>query len=193
MDYYASLFASKVSGGGGGGSGEWTSDGIAQGLEPNGVIILGSDVTSIANSAFQNNTKITKIVGENVTTLGLDVLRGCSALTEAYFPQMTSNVPLYTFGGCSSLTTADLGKTGQVNNNSFNGAGALRTIILRRTSVPTLQSWSVGTLGGIYSNPTQSTIYVPESLIASYQTSGNWVSAYNAGVTFAKIEGSIYE
>ena len=48
-------------------------------------------------------------------------------------------------------------------------------------------------MGGIYNNPTESTIYVPQALIASYQADSKWSLAYNAGVTFLPIEGSIYE
>ena len=48
-------------------------------------------------------------------------------------------------------------------------------------------------MGGIYNNPTESTIYVPQDLISSYQADSKWSLAYNAGATFLPIEGSEYE
>jgi hypothetical protein len=52
---------------------------------------------------------------------------------------------------------------------------------------------NANSFGGIYQNPTESTIWVPSALISVYQTATNWSTLYNMGVTFAPIEGSIYE
>lgn len=193
MDFYELILAGKLNGGGGGGGGQWTTDGLAQGLDPNGSIVISDSVTAIDSQAFRHDIYLTEVRGNGITTLGSEVFRDSTGLIKVFFPNMTANIPVYTFGSCSALTVADLGKTGQINNNSFNGAGAMRTLILRKDGVSALQSWASGTLGGIYSHPAESTIYVPENQISSYQGASNWVSAYNAGVTFAKIEGSIYE
>lgn len=94
---------------------------------------------------------------------------------------------------CPKLALVDIGSTSNVSGNCFNTDSSLRTLILRNTSVCTLSGWNVGTLGGIFSNPTVSTIYVPQALISSYQTATNWATGYASGLTFTAIEGSEYE
>lgn len=125
---------------------------------------------------------------------GSAALRYNTGLVSAEFPNHTSSTGNFCFAGCTNLALVDFGKGNFANGNVFNGDTKLRTLILRKTSaVQTLSGWSANMMGGIYNNPTLSTIYVPNALISSYQTASNWSSAYAAGVTFAKIEGSIYE
>lgn len=168
-------------------------DDIATNSEPSGAIVLSNTVTAIGTNAFRAKSAITSMQGAGVTTIASECFRDCSHLTDVRFPNCTSQAPSYAFTNCSRLATADIGKCSQINNNSFSGCTALRTLILRRTSVCPIGGWSNSYLRGIYDNPTASTIYVPNDLISSYQTASNWVKAYNAGVTFSKIEGSVYE
>ena len=126
------------------------------------------------------------------TTRAMYSFRNCKQLVELYLPNATGNIDRTAYG-CTKLQIADIGKGNIANANSFYQCSALRTLILRNTSVQTLNAWSANCMGGIYSNPTSSTIYVPSALISSYQTATNWASAYNAGVTFTAIEGSQYE
>lgn len=85
-------------------------------------------------------------------------------------------------------------KTLNIRYGSFGGANSLRTLVLKGRNVflhtDTITS---GNFSGIYNNPTESTIYVPQALISSYQTATNWSTLYDRGVTFAPIEGSIYD
>ena len=119
--------------------------------------------------------------------------RNCQNLVEIHLPNTAYNIDR-TCLGCRQLEIADLGKGNISNGASFQNCTALRTLVLRQTDqVQTLSAWSANCMGGIYNNPTESTIYVPSALIASYQTASNWSSAYAAGVTFTAIEGSQYE
>ena len=82
------------------------------------------------------------------------------------------------------------------SSNLFYSTPALRNLVLKfDKGVVNYYSggWGLGHWGGIYSNPTESTIYVPQALISDYQTATNWSNLYAAGVTFAPIEGSIYD
>lgn len=131
---------------------------------------------------------------------GSGALRYNTGLVTVMMPNCAASVSAsrrgmgsFAFGGCTNLVTVDIGKVQSIGSNAFNGDTKLRTLILRDSSVVSLAGWTNAILAGIYSNPTLSTIYVPEALISSYQTASNWSSAYAAGVTFAKIEGSIYE
>ena len=181
-----------VAGYGGGGSG-WTTDGIATNTEPNGALVLGGSVTAVGGNAFRNKRGITSVRGDAVTQLDSEAFRDCTNITEVAFPNITGNINAYVFANCTSLAVADLGKPPTIQNNSMQFCTALRTLILRRTSVTALASWSANSIRGIYDNPTESTIYVPSALISIYQTASNWSSAYAAGVTFTAIEGSQYE
>lgn len=119
--------------------------------------------------------------------------RNCPNLVEIHLPNTAYNIDR-TCLGCRKLEIADLGKGSISNGASFQNCTALRTLVLRNTDqVQALSAWSANCMGGIYNNPTESTIYVPSALISSYQTASNWSSAYAAGVTFAAIEGSQYE
>lgn len=208
----------NVSGGGG-----WTTDGVATGAEPNGAITISSSVSKIkerafhdctgitsvtfegtpyfANYPFNNCTGLTQINAPNLTRIYSNyyntasyTFTGCTGLTSVAFPSYGNYAtPNYGFQNCSNLVVADFGGASGVLN-TFTGCTKLRTLVLRKTAaITTLTGWSANALGGIYNNPTESTIYVPQALISSYQSASNWSSAYAAGVTFAKIEGSIYE
>lgn len=220
MDYYASLFASKVSGGGGGGGSGWDPNDVAEGNVPTGDLVLNT-ATSIGKYVFASRTAIESVSAPNCLkikeraflyctglksisfpaltdfdgTNGTYVFDGCTNLTVAVFPSLSGILLTRTFNNCSKLTTIDLGTSfSDIGSQATNGALALRTLVLRSTSgVVKLFAWNATTMGGIYNNPSASTIYVPSALVSSYQTATNWSTAYGAGLTFSAIEGSIYE
>lgn len=137
---------------------------------------------------------------------------GCSALTTVYFPLGMSGQ--YMFYNCSNLVTAVIGssanmngndfnncskleavdtKTGRVHTSSFYNCAKLTTLIIRRGTVPTLTNinafnntpFASGKAGGI--------LYVPESLISSYQSATNWSTILGyPNNQIKKIEGTIY-
>lgn len=144
------------------------------------------------NGAFESSN-VTYAKMTSVTGAIMYAFRNCKKLVELHLPNATGNIDR-TALGCTLLQVADCGTGNISNGTSFQNCTALRTLILRKTgSIQTLNAWSANCLGGIYNNPSASTIYVPQALISTYQTATNWSSAYSAGVTFAKIEGSIYE
>lgn len=220
MDYYSSIFASKVSGGGGGGGSGWDPNDVAEENVPTGDLVLNT-ATSIGKYAFAMRTALTSVSApsclkikerafvyctglESISfpaltdfdgTSGTYVFDGCTNLTVAVFPSLSGILLGRTFNNCSKLTTIDLGTSfTEIGNQATNGASALRILVLRSTSgVVKLPGWNAITMGGIYNNPAASTVYVPSALVSSYQTATNWSTAYGAGLTFSAIEGSIYE
>lgn len=157
--------------------------------------IEATDMPKLVNitGGFENCTSLTYVKLTGAISSYQYAFRGCTSLVEAYFPNATANIDR-TCNGCKSLQIMDCGSSNITNSTSFQNCTALRTLILRKTSgVQTLNAWSANCMGGIYNNPTASTIYVPQSLISSYQTASNWSSAYANGVTFKAIEGSPYE
>lgn len=151
-------------------------------------------VTSIGAYALSGCTGLTSISFPSLTSFGGDyALTGCTGLTSVAFPSFTNQSRTRTFNNCSSLTVADFGNCTKISSQTFNGANALRTLVLRKAdAICTLDAWNAITIGGIYNNPTASTIYVPSALISTYESASNWASAKTAGVTFAAIEGSAY-
>ena len=187
--------------------------GTASFLDCKGLVTVDlPNATNLGRESFAYCDNLTSVNVPNVTTLsgvnafretGLQTIRlpKVTALNQTFFNSrslMYVHIPLVTqlnnnnFNNCP-ISVFDLPSVGSINSNAFNNVADLRTLILRKNAVVTLAGWNVGTLGGIYSNPTASTIYVPQALLSSYQTASNWSSAYSAGVTFTAIEGSIYE
>lgn len=203
----ASIVINVPSGGG------WTVDDIERD-SPIGDIVstntsvriyayAGSSITSYTNNTittlnksyeFHQCKQLTSVHLPQLTTINTQAFNGCSALTSLAFPSLTTLSSYNNFSNCSNLTTIDFGNLTRIRTYSFQSSSKLRTIILRKTSAATgLEAWSAVCMGGIYSNPAASTIYVPSALIDTYKAAANWVTAYNAGLTFAAIEKSQYE
>ena len=192
----------------------WDPNDVAEENVPTGDLVLNT-ATSIGKFAFASRTALTSVSAPNCTEIKEKCFQSCTGLKSVYLPAVTKTetnafdgcnnsaftvlaLPSATTIGarlianCSKLVTLDLGN-GNFPTQGANGASSLRNIVLRNSSVVSLPSWAGSTLGGVYNHPTESTIYVPSALISSYQTATNWVTGYNAGLTFTAIEGSYYE
>lgn len=106
----------------------------------------------------------------------------------------------YTFSGCTNLHTVILTRASATYSITLNanwmfyGSSALRNLVLKCPVMVTLNNGNGSNAwGGMWDNPTESKIYVPQALISQYQQANNWVNLYNQGISFVKIEGSIYE
>ena len=168
---------------------------------------LPSSVTSIGNYTFKNCTGITTLSCDGtITSFAQYAFNGDSThhmqLTSARFPNMALTSSISTVFGsttaanaCQELEICDIGITSGINSSAFANCYKLQTLILRKTSVCTLASTTAFTntpLSGY--NSLTATVYVPQSLISSYQTASNWSTLYAGGnVTFSAIEGSDYE
>lgn len=149
-----------------------------------------------AENTFNSCTALEKLslTGSITTATGNYFCRYCSALESAELPNLTGNVNQHAFGGCTSLTFLDLGKTSTIQANALNGASSLTTLVLRKTSVTALQNVSAFTGTPFANGGSGGTIYVPSSLISSYQTASNWSTLHGYGtITWKAIEGSEYE
>lgn len=96
--------------------------------------------------------------------------------------------------GGSVVETIDM-DSGNLPAYAFNGCSALKTLILRKSSVMTLANSGTCVTGSpMAQGGSGTTVYVPNSLISTYQTASNWSTLKGWGtVTFVKIEGTIYE
>lgn len=186
-----------------GGGGISISD-IATGAFPDGDVVY--DGTTIVDYAFAYRTQnhSWKFYGQNVTTIGQNTFRGCTYITELHLPKMSSYSSTgYLAYGCSRLKVVDYGVMGTVRGNTFNNCTAFDTLILRKSDgVAALAN--VNTFNGscFASGKSGGTIYIPKVLYdhlgdnssLDYKHATNWSTLNGYGtVTWAKIEGSIYE
>lgn len=204
--------ATLASGYGGGG---FSSKGLADGTEPNGVLDL-DDCTTIASYAFANKKSFTGCIGNSVTYIQLYAFQSCSGLQSVSFPSLTGcqtgifqsctnltniYVPnmvtanILAFAQCANLEFLDLPSMTKLNYSGvFRNDYNFQTLILRHSDVVPINN-------DVFSNTPFSgyggktgTVYVPSSLISAYQTASNWSTLFNGGtVTFVAIEGSQYE
>lgn len=154
------------------------------------------NVTAIDSYAFRACGKIVTANLPKVTSLGAHAFYGCSSLTSVTLsPNFSQSGASNLFNGCSSLPLIDLQKCSSIGTSMFTNCAALKTLILRKTgSVCPLSSASYFNNSPFASNGSGGTLYVPNDLIASYQSASNWSTILGYPNNQIKaIEGSIYE
>lgn len=127
--------------------------------------------TYIGGSAFYGCYSLTSINFPVATYIGGNAFVDCRSLTSANFPAVTS-IGSSAFYNCSSLTSVNFPVVTSMGNYAFGRCSSLTTLILGASSVCRLSN----------SNAFQGTpiasgtgyVYVPASLIASYQAATNW-------------------
>lgn len=203
-------------------SAEWTTEGIADGSEPNGIIDLG-DVTSvleyafykrkeilsitakhatvIGNAAFTGLTKMSEIHLPRITGLPTSVLGECHSLTVVYFPSVTSSTG-YVFSGCTNLHTAIFCKLQSMASTAFNGCRLLKTLVLGNSAVCACNNINNFNGTPFASGGSGGDIYIPKALYdhlgdgtnMDYLSNPRWNTLNGNGtITWHPIEGSKYE
>jgi hypothetical protein len=156
-----------------------------------GVVINGG--TTIGNNVFSDCIKLTSVDLPNVTSIGGGTFMRCSSLTSITLPKVkTLNGNM--FVDCSSLTSLDLASATSIGFSAFLRCSKLATIILRSPTVCELSNTNAFTSTPFNADGSGGTVYVPKTLIESYQTAAKWSTLYAAGTcNFVAIEGSAYE
>lgn len=171
-------------------------------------------ITSIDKYAFADASNITEMTNaDTVLTIATYAFKGCSKLGWLYFPNCTSiTTGGYAFYGAgkagygvvfpeyvgttqsefmrsSNYTVCDLGPlvTALGTRHFYNDNIAYNVILRNPNAVVTAADTNRIPLNA------NTVIYVPSSLVESYQTASNWSTAYSRGVQFLPIEGSQYE
>ena len=126
----------------------------------------------IGTYVFYNCSSLTSLTLPPGLTgsINTSAFRSCSALTSLTIPPgLTGSIGSYAFQGCSSLTSLTLppGITGSIGTYAFRDCSALTSLILQSPTLMTLTSTSA------FTNNTCN-IYVPDSLVATYQAASNW-------------------
>ncbi|MCI9447562.1 MAG: leucine-rich repeat protein [Lachnospiraceae bacterium] len=102
-------------------------------------------VTAIADMAFRNNRKLTKVtVGSNVATIGANAFSGCTALTKLTIPAKVKKIGKQAFYGCKKLRSVTVKTTkltkSSVGSNAFKGIHAKAAIKVPKSKVKTYQT-----------------------------------------------------
>ena len=149
-------------------------------------------VTAIGPYAFRNDTSLTHLHFENVTSMynSSSALYGCSNLETVVFRK---NVTLgtnttTTFGGNGKLSAFDMlsmdgnpaGNNWTIKANEFKDDHSLTTLVIRKPS------GVQAILSGVFTNTPltgyngsySGHVYVPEDLIESYKVATNWSTMY---------------
>ena len=150
----------------------------------NTIDILGDD--AVTDSIIDRS--IVEFKDNNITTIGSYAFYGCSNLATASFPAATT-ISGYAFNGCSNLTTASFPVATTISNAAFYGCKSLSALILAGPIVCSLGSSNALTQTPIASGTGY--IYVPTSLVASYQAAVNW--SYFSGRISAIEDSEFYE
>ena len=202
-------------GGGGGGSAQLDAliDGSITDLTSNALTIRSgmfkglttlNSVTfpqcTLINSGdtFYNCTGLQKIAADSfpeVTEIknGNSCFNGCTALSVAVFPKLNSINGNYNFTGCRSLAAFDA-PLQNIGPYFFQNDTSLVTVVLRRSTMTTLQTGNCFSGSAFDSTGVGGTLYVPQALISSYQSDSNWSTILGyANNKILPIEGSIYE
>ena len=138
-----------------------------------------ADVTTIASGVFRNtNTPMEVIHLDNCEYLEGYSL-GAKKLITAVLPSLEDTANGYIFNGATVLKKVDLGanfstSSSGVRSNVFNGASAFNLLVLRKSTVVPLANINAFTGTAFASNGAGGTLYVPQSLISSYQSASNW-------------------
>lgn len=129
-------------------------------------------------------------------------MAGNTKLTVVALPLASGTIGSYFFSGCSLLKTVDLGSGCKSIQATVFQNTVLDTLILRSTSVVTLQNMNAFDNSPFRTSGANVSIYIPETLYNAldsgtndYKATTNWstLPSYGANITWAKIEGSYYE
>ena len=132
---------------------------------------LDNYVTKIGKYAFCQCVNLSKVDCPNVSEISDYAFSSCTSLTSVSFPVAT-NIREYAFYGCSSLTSVSFPAATTIEYSAFAYCSSLTTVILAGSSVCYLRDTNALSYTPIASGTGY--IYVPSSLVASYQAATNW-------------------
>ena len=133
--------------------------------------------TEIGSNAFYQCSKLTTASFPAVISIGDNAFSYCTGLTTASFPAVIT-ISAKAFANCINLTTANFPVASTIYSSAFYWCNHLVSLYLTGSSLCTLSNsnafYSTPIGGYSTSTGTYGSIYVPASLLTSYQTATNW-------------------
>ena len=175
---------------------EGVQDGVLQLLS--GLIVGGyynDQIESIVPYGFGGQSSLVSAELPNLTdAIGGSVFVGCENLESVKLPAYAGNTNGYFFDGDKKLQFVDFGYAAKISIRAFRNCNALKTLVLRRSELVTLNSTNGFEVTNEETASSPVTVYVPSALINKYKLATNWSPLRTSGrVTFQKLEGSEYE
>lgn len=200
----------------------WTTAGILQGQEPNGEITVdsitlvsyaltassvtkfhGTNITLPAGARCFYGSSVQECFLQSNSNNQINGLFSFSSLKKIVLVVPNNTQANYSIcDGCSSLEILDITGTSGFQVSSFRNCTALKTLVLRNTSKMGIMNATIFTNSTFASGGTGGTIYIPKTLYDhlgdgtsnDYKADSQWSTVDGYGtITWAKIEGSIYE
>ena len=166
-------------------------------------------ITEVGIYAFTECQELTEINFPRVVTIKKYAFRGCSKLSSISFPVVErieddafwntaiieGNFPKATYVGfyafsTKTVTKLEFSKLSRIGQFAFNGATQLDTLILRNSTICTLDN-TTDTFAQTKIAAGTGYIYVPDNLVDSYKTATNWVTFANQIKPISELEGTI--
>ena len=125
---------------------------------------------------FAGCTNLTSVIFPVCTRIGGEAFGECVSLTSVSFPACT-NVDGLAFANCTNLHTVDFPEVVSIGPGAFAGCTNLKSVILRASSVCTID---VDVFPG-YGTTSSPMVYVPSSMLSAYSKADGWSAMYNLG------------
>lgn len=105
---------------------------LADGSLCTGDVVIPSDVTTIASSAFEGCTGMTSVVIPNkVTSIGSSAFKGCTGLTSIDLPDTLTTLDFAILEDCTELTSLTIPETAEsIGSNACQNCVSLTSVII---------------------------------------------------------------
>lgn len=125
------------------------------------------DVTSIADGAFKNNTRIKNVtIGDGITKIGARAFSGCKNLKKATIGAGVEEIGVKAFNNCKKLSKLTLPSgVNSIGRQAFAGCGKLKSMVVKTGNL-TAASVGAGAFKGV---PKSAVVKVPKKKKAAYK------------------------
>ena len=146
----------------------------------------GKSVTSIGDEVFRGCTGLTNItIPNSVTSIGDDAFYGCTGLTSITIPNSVTSIVYRAFYGCTGLTSVVIGNSvTSIGYRAFDGCTGLTSITIPN-SVTSIEDYAFQYCSGL------KTVYNFSNLTFSKGSSSNGYVARYADKVYNAPNGSI--
>ena len=133
--------------------------------------------TTVDKGAFTECSKLNNVSLPACTSVGQQAFYYCSSLGQIYLPECTA-LNNNAFISCTKLSTASFPKCSNIRTGAFSSCKKLESLYLMNTSVITISTnvFTSSPMGQSSWLGHYGSIYVPQSLLATYQSATNWTS-----------------
>lgn len=134
---------------------------------------IDNDITTLRGYAFAHNANLATLKVPNVTAVNGNCING-TGITTLILPKLTTTYGKpYSFAEAKQLKAADFSKLTNIVANVFKNNAKMDCLVIRTSS---LCAGQISAFDGtpFASGKAGGTLYVPASLISSYESATNW-------------------